>query len=70
MNVTKITAIATDNDEMGNKMAQILCDLAPSKSQVERHVPQVGKNWHELAEQSRPRTLRSQKRQRSSGFEL
>ncbi len=63
-------AIATDNDEMGNKMAQTLCDLATSKSQVERHVPQVGKNWHELGEQSRPRTLRSQKRQRSSGFEL
>ncbi len=63
-------AIATDSDEMGNKMAQTLCDLATSKSQVERHVPQVGKNWHELGEQSRPRTLRSQKRQRSSGFEL
>ncbi len=63
-------AIATDNDEMGNKMAKTLCDLATSKSKVERHVPQVGKNWHELGEQSRQRTLTRQKRQRSSGFEL
>ncbi len=63
-------AIATDNDKMGNKMAKTLCDLATSKSQVERHVPQVGKNWHEILKQSRQRALRSQKRQRSSGFEL
>ena len=63
-------AIATDNDEMGHKMAKTLCDLATSKAQVERHVPQVGKNWYEVLKQSRPRTLTRQKRQRSSGFEL
>ncbi len=63
-------AIATDNDEMGNKMAKTLCDLATSKSQVERHVPQVGKNWHEILKQSRQRTLTRQKQQRSGGFEL
>ncbi len=63
-------AIATDNDEMGNNMAQTLCDLAPSKSQVERHLPQVGKNWHEVIKQSRQRTLTRQKSQRSGGFEL
>ncbi len=63
-------AIATDNDEMGNKMAKTLSSLATSKSQVERHVPQVGKNWHEILKQSRQRTLTRQKQQRSGGFEL
>ncbi|MGK7916370.1 MAG: toprim domain-containing protein [Prochloraceae cyanobacterium] len=63
-------AIATDNDEMGNKMAKTLSSLAPSKSKVYRHVPQQGKDWNEVIKHERQKKLTRQKRQRSRGLEL
>ena len=63
--------IATDNDEMGNKMAQTLVEIALLNSKVYRHTPQHSKDWNEVVEQERQRILKQQKQQqRSRGLEL
>ena len=63
--------IATDNDEIGNKMAQTLVKIAPPSSQVYRHKPQHSKDWNEVVENQWQRILSQQKQQqRSRGLEL
>ncbi|HHP7229893.1 MAG TPA: toprim domain-containing protein [Xenococcaceae cyanobacterium] len=63
--------IATDNDEMGNKMAKTLVDVAPEHSKVYRHQPQYSKDWNEAVDKERQRILSQQKQQkRSRGLEL
>ena len=53
--------IATDNDEMGNKMAKTLVEVAPENS----------KDWNSAVEKERQRILSLQKQQqRSRGLEL
>jgi DNA primase len=53
--------IATDNDEAGNKLAKTLLQEAPSAQKVERHVPELGKDWNELLQQVQQRELTQQK---------
>ena len=63
--------IATDNDEMGNKMAKTLANVAPKSSKIYRHTPQQGKDWNEVIERERQRKVTRQKQQkRSRGLEL
>ena len=62
--------IATDNDEMGNKMAKTLAKIAPEASKVYHHKPQHSKDWNEVLERERVRELNQQKRDRSRGLEL
>ncbi|VEP14185.1 conserved hypothetical protein [Hyella patelloides LEGE 07179] len=63
--------IATDNDEMGNKIAKTLVKVAPESSQIYRHQPQHSKDWNEVVEKERQRILSQQKQQqRSRGLEL
>ena len=63
--------IATDNDEMGNKMAKTLVSIAPENSKVYRHQPQYSKDWNSAVERERQRILSQQKQQRRSrGLEL
>lgn len=63
--------IATDNDEMGNKMAKTLANVAPSTSKIYRHTPQHSKDWNQVVEKERQRILSQQKQQsRSRGLEL
>ena len=63
--------IATDNDEMGNKMAKTLVNIAPENSKVYRHQPQYSKDWNSAVEKERQRISSQQKQQkRSRGLEL
>ncbi len=62
--------IATDNDEIGNKLAKTLFDVAPESSKVYRYVPKVGKDWNEVLQRERRQELARQKQQRSRGLGL
>ena len=63
--------IATDNDDLGNKMAKTLVEVAPENSKVYRHQPQYSKDWNQVVERKRQRILSQQKQQsRSRGLEL
>ena len=55
--------IATDNDEMGNKLAKTLVDVAPESSKVYRHVPKIDKDWNEVLQRERLQELARQKQQ-------
>ncbi len=59
--------IATDNDLAGNKLAKTLIQEAPLAQKIERHVPELGKDWNELLQQVQQRELTQQ---RSIGWEL
>ncbi len=55
--------IATDNDEMGNKLAKTLVNVAPESSKVYRHVPKIDKDWNEFLQRDRLQELARQKQQ-------
>lgn len=62
--------IATDNDEMGNKLAKTIAKVAPEASEVYRSVPKVGKDWNEVVEREKLQELNRQQRHRGRGMEL
>ena len=45
--------IATDNDEVGNRLADTLSSLAPSGTQIKRIAPESGKDWNEYLQRQK-----------------
>ncbi len=45
--------IATDNDEVGNQLADTLASLAPSGTQIKRIAPESGKDWNEYLQRQK-----------------
>lgn len=72
--VTKLggeIVIATDNDDLGNKMAKTLASVADGASKVYRHAPQQGKDWNDVIRLSRAKKMtRSKRQKRSRGWSL
>ncbi|MEM8722136.1 MAG: toprim domain-containing protein [Cyanobacteria bacterium P01_G01_bin.39] len=62
--------IATDNDEAGNKLAQTLSKEAPSKSQISRDVPDLGKDWNEILQHNRQQKIARNTQNRGWGWSL
>ena len=62
--------IATDNDEIGNKLAETLANIAPDKNKIYRHLPKVEKDWNEVLQRDNLQKLARKQKQRSRGFEL
>ena len=62
--------IATDNDEAGNKLAQTLSKEAPSKSQISRDVPDLGKDWNEILQHNRQQEIARNTQNRGWGWSL
>lgn len=72
--VTKLggeIVIATDNDDLGNKMAKTLASVADGASKVYRHAPQQGKDWNDVIRLERAKKMtRSKQQKRNRGLEL
>jgi len=69
--ITKIggeIVIATDNDRAGNKSAQTLAKEAPIKSNISRDVPEQGKDWNEILQQTRQQEITRSTQDRSWGW--
>lgn len=62
--------IATDNDEAGNKLAHTLSSLAPTKSNISRDVPELGKDWNEILQQTRMQEITRHTEDRDWGWSL
>ncbi len=62
--------IATDNDQAGNKLAHTLSKKAPSKSNITRDVPDLGKDWNELLQHTSQQEITRDRKNRSRGWSL